>query len=217
MIFELPRIYPITDTRLSGISHVQQVERLIAGGAEIIQLRDKEAPARVLYETALEAVMIARRSHFALIINDRVDIALAVEADGVHLGQHDMPPESAREILGESAVIGYSTHSVRQAAEAMRLPIDYIAIGPIFATKTKDDTEPVVGLEGLRQVRSVVGDMPVVAIGGIDLDNLYAAFEAGANSVAMIGALITPPAQIEKQMRQARSISTNIPRTSPGS
>jgi thiamine-phosphate pyrophosphorylase len=120
-----------------------------------------------------------------------------------------MTPESAREILGKRAVIGLSTHSVRQAGEAMRLPIDYIAIGPLFATKTKQDQEPVVGLEGLRQVRSLVGNMPLVAIGGIDLDSMQAVFEAGADSVAMIGALVTHPAKIEEQMRRALSISTD--------
>src|SRR5262245_61033014 len=148
--FILPRVYALTDVRLSGLSHAEQVELLSDGGATLIQLREKEMPAREFYEQARAAVAVAVRRGVRLIVNDRVDVALAVGADGVHLGQDDMPPEAARALLGPEAVIGYSTHNIEQAIAAIKLPIDYLAIGPIFATTTKTDTAPVLGLEGLR-------------------------------------------------------------------
>jgi thiamine-phosphate pyrophosphorylase len=128
-----------------------------------------------------------------LIINDRIDIALIVGAAGVHLGQDDLSPEAARKLLGRQAIIGYSTHNVDQAISATKLPIDYLAIGPIFSTTTKSDTAPVLGLDGLRSVRRAIGEFPLVAIGGITLNNARAAIEAGADSVAVIRALLYGP------------------------
>ncbi len=126
-----------------------------------------------------------------MIINDRVDIALALGAPGVHLGQDDLPPEAARKLLGDEAIIGYSTHNVAQAIAAANLPIDYIAIGPIFETGTKKNPDPVVGLDGLRAVRDAIGDRALVAIGGITVENAPSVIEAGANSVAVISALLS--------------------------
>ena len=140
-----------------------------------------------------------------VIVNDRVDIALCAGADGVHLGQDDMPPHAARTLLGEKAVLGFSTHSVGQAVEAVRhLPIDYIAIGPIFATTTKENPDPVVGLEGLRQVRSAIGDFPLVAIGGITRRNATEVFAAGANSVAVISDLLGDPDMIATAVEELK-------------
>lgn len=187
----IPRLYPITDTRLAGLSHVEQIKQLIDGGATLIQLRDKQASPSQLYEQAVECVRIAREHDVRMIINDRVDIALAAKAGGVHLGQDDMPPDSARILLGEKAIIGYSTHSVEQARLAADLPIDYIAIGPIFSTSTKEDPDPVVGLDGLKAVKAVVGDLKVVAIGGINDTNIASIFAAGADSAAVIGGLVS--------------------------
>jgi thiamine-phosphate pyrophosphorylase len=136
-----------------------------------------------------------------LIINDRVDMALALNAPGVHLGQDDLPPEAARRLLGDEIVIGYSTHSVAQAQQAAKLPINYLAIGPIFETKTKSDTSPVVGLEGLRRVRDTIGPLPLVAIGGITPTNAREVLEAGADSVAMISGLLANPSQISATLR----------------
>ena len=155
MIHSLPKVYPITDTRLSGLSHVEQVERLAAGGATLIQLRDKSLSPLEFFELAKSAMEFARRRSIRIIINDRSDIALATKADGVHLGQDDLAPEAARRILGPDAIIGFSTHNLEQARHALSLPIDYLAIGPIFATSTKTDTEPTVGLEGLRSVAAI--------------------------------------------------------------
>ena len=196
----LPRIYPITDVRLSGLSHAEQVKRLIAGGALLIQLREKHARARDFYEAAAEAINIARPLGVKIVINDRVDIALALKADGVHLGQDDMPPEMARSILGNNAIIGFSTHSLDQARAASLLPIDYMAFGPIFPTKTKDDPDDTVGLDGLHEVRQAIGDLPIVAIGGINEKNVRVVIDAGADSAAMIASIVSEPAKIASQM-----------------
>jgi thiamine-phosphate pyrophosphorylase len=187
--FRLPRVYPITDTQISGLSHADQVAVFAERGATVVQLREKRATALEFYEQARAALAVAVERGVHLIINDRVDIALAIGALGVHLGQDDLPPEAARRLLGDDAVIGYSTHSVSQAMDAARLPIDYLATGPIFATRTKENPDPVVGLDGVRAVREVVGSLPLVAIGGITPANADEVIHAGADSVAMISGL----------------------------
>jgi thiamine-phosphate pyrophosphorylase len=198
----LPEIYPITDARLSGLSHAEQVARFAAGGATLVQLREKHLSPRDFYQEAREALLVARRRGIRLIINDRVDIALALGADGVHLGQDDLPPQLARRLLGTEAIIGFSTHNLEQAIEAARLPVDYVAIGPIFATSSKEKPEPTVGLEGLRRVRQELGSIPLVAIGGITRENARAVLDAGADAVALIGALLSRPAEIEDRTRE---------------
>ena len=187
--FRLPQVYPITDTQISGLSHADQVALFAERGATVVQLREKRAAALEFYEAAKAALVVAAERGVQLIINDRVDIALAVGASGVHLGQDDLPPEVARRLLGDDAVIGYSTHSVAQALKASTLPIDYLAIGPIFATSTKENPDPVVGLDGLRAVKSAIGSLPLVAIGGIKPINTAEVLEGGADSVAMISGL----------------------------
>ena len=202
MRIELPKIYPITDARLSGLTHAEQVRRLAAGGATLVQVREKHSSPREFYREAEEALRVARELGVRLIVNDRADIALAIGADGVHLGQDDLPPASARELLGERAVIGFSTHNVEQAREAARLPVDYLAIGPIFETSSKENPDPVVGLEGLRRVREIVGQIPLVAIGGISSENLQEVLSAGADSVAVISLLVAgDPSEIEARTR----------------
>jgi thiamine-phosphate diphosphorylase len=208
MPFELPKLYPITDRRLSGLSHAEQVERLCEGGARLVQLREKLLPPRKFYEEVVEALKVARSFGATLMINDRVDVALAVGADGVHLGQDDMPPETARAVLGRRRVLGFSTHSVEQASAAARLPVDYVAIGPVFDTSSKEKPDPVVGLEGVRRVRGAVGsDIKLVAIGGITAETAPSVLEAGADSVAVIGALLnTPdPGEITRRTRDLLS------------
>lgn len=190
MNFSLPRLYPITDVRLSGLSHAEQVEQFAAAGATLIQVREKVASPREFYEAALDAVRVARKWNVKLIINDRVDIALAVAADGVHLGQDDLPPARARALLGEGRIIGYSTHDLKQALGADLLPIDYLAIGPVFQTSTKENPDPVVGLEELVAIRAHVSK-PLVAIGGITLERARSMIDAGANSVAVISDLFS--------------------------
>jgi thiamine-phosphate pyrophosphorylase len=196
--FELPKIYPITDARLSKISHAAQVEKLIKGGAQFIQLREKRASPLEFYKSAESALKLARTRSVKIIINDRVDIALALKADGVHLGQDDLPPAEARKILGDKAIIGFSTHNVEQAIKAVQLPIDYLAIGPIFATKTKENPDVIVGLEGLRKTREATGNFPLVAIGGINSENLREVYKAGADSAAIISSLISDAGKISE-------------------
>lgn len=158
-------------------------------------------PALDFYEQAKAALAVAERRGVKLIINDRVDVALAIGAHGVHLGQDDLPPEAARKLLGAAAILGYSTHNVDQALEAVKLPIDYLAIGPIFHTTSKPDTFPVIGLEGLGAVRRAIGEFPLVAIGGITHANARDAIEAGADSVAVISALLADPNRITETTR----------------
>ena len=202
MAFLLPKVYPITDTDLSGLSHAEQVDRLIAGGATLIQLRDKQAAARDFYREAAAALQIARQHNVRLIINDRVDIALALAADGVHLGQTDMPVEAARRLLGERVIVGISTHNLEQAKLAANMPVDYVAFGPIFKTSTKDNPDPIAGLAALRAVRTIVAAFPVVAIGGITLGNAEEAWRAGADAVSSIAALVSDPSIISENMRE---------------
>ena len=186
----LPRIYPITDRAIAGLSHCEQVRMLAAGGATLVQLREKHLGPRAFFEEALEAVTFAHANNVRIIINDRVDIALAVGADGVHLGQTDLAPSHARKLLGNGAVIGYSTHSVDQAKSALSEGADYLAIGPVFSTGTKDDPDPVVGPEGVSAVRAAIGEVPLVAIGGISEDSVADVLLAGADSVAMVSAIL---------------------------
>jgi len=201
MSLRIPRVYPITDTRLSGLSHAEQVRRLIEGGATLIQLRDKHAAPREFYLEAKAALEVARDHNARLIINDRVDMALGLKADGVHLGQSDMPANAARRLLGSSAIIGLSTHNLTQAALAAEMPVDYIAFGPIFKTGTKKDPDLLTGLEGLRSVRRLI-DMPLVAIGGITLTNATRVFQAGADAVATIAGAVGDPTRISEKMCQ---------------
>lgn len=199
----LPKLYPITDMRLSGLAHAAQIARLCDGGARFVQLREKHLAPREFYREAQAALAVARERGAQLIINDRADIALALQADGVHLGQDDLDPAAARRLLGENFIVGYSTHSIAQAIEAARLPVDYIAIGPIFATQTKENPDPIVGLEGLRQVRdSIKPSIPLVAIGGITETTARAALDAGADSVALISALLAAPDLIARRTRE---------------
>ncbi len=192
--FSLPRLYPITDARLTGLAHAEQVARLCAGGATLIQLRDKHASPRAFYAAAEATLQVARAHGARLIINDRADIALALGADGVHLGQDDLAPAAARRLLGPRAIIGYSTHNLAQAQAAAALPVSYIALGPVFATTTKEQADPVIGLAGLTRIRAALPpDLPLVAIGGITGANAHAVLAAGANAIAVISALLTVP------------------------
>lgn len=193
------RLYPLTDRSLSGLSHAEQVLQLSEGGALLVQLREKVLPPREFYLAAEAAMRVARERGVKIIINDRVDIALALAADGVHLGQGDLSAEAARRILGPGAIIGFSTHDPEQARLAAQMPVDYLAIGPIFATSTKLASHPSVGLNGLRVVRQAVGTIPLVAIGGITLENSQAVLDAGADAIAVVSDLWIPRGQAARQ------------------
>jgi thiamine-phosphate pyrophosphorylase len=209
-MIQLPKLYPITDRLLSGLSHAEQVARLCEGGATLVQLREKHLSPREFYREAEEALKVARSFGARLVVNDRADIALALGADGIHLGQDDMPAGAARVLLGEAAVVGFSTHGVRQASEAAGLPVDYVAIGPVFATSSKEKPDPVVGLEGVRRVRSALGAVPLVAIGGVTAERARAVLEAGADSVAVIGALVANPSDPAEITRRTRAFLAGL-------
>jgi thiamine-phosphate pyrophosphorylase len=200
---KFPKLYAITDARLSGLSHAEQVRRLATGGATFIQLREKHASPREFQREAAEAAAVAHALGVLLVVNDRADIALACGADGLHLGQDDLSPPAARRVVGDNFLIGYSTHNVGQAARAARLPVDYVAIGPVFQTGTKENPDPAVGLEGVERARAAIGPrVPLVAIGGITPENAPAALAAGADSVAAVSALVAVPAGIEQRTRE---------------
>jgi thiamine-phosphate pyrophosphorylase len=185
-------LYPITDQHLSGLSHEGQVVLLGNCGATVIQLREKVDPPMKFFEQAESAMRVAGELGAKIIINDRVDIALAVKAFGVHLGQEDLPPDAARRILGSDAIIGFSTHTLKQARLAAEMPVDYVAIGPIFSTTTKQSANAPVGLDDLARIRACLGAMPLVAIGGITNANIDAVLNAGADVVAVIGDIWVP-------------------------
>jgi len=180
------RLYAITDASFRDC--VRLAEALFAGGARLVQVRNKKAGARE-FLSQVERILSFAPSDGRVIVNDRVDVALLAGAAGVHLGQTDLPPAAARQILGSGRIIGFSTHNLEQAVEADSLPVDYLSVGPVFATSTKDNPDPVVGIEKLAKICRAV-KKPVVAIGGITLDNAKAALSAGAASVAVIRDLL---------------------------
>ena len=206
MKVSLPKVYPITDTEISGLSHLEQVKRLLDGGATLIQLREKRMSARSFYAEADAALRTAQAAGVKLIINDRVDIALALGADGVHLGQTDMPVRAARRLLGNQVLIGFSTHNWNQVLEALTLPIDYLAFGPIYSTTTKLNPDPVAGLCDLARIRAAVGLMPIVAIGGIDRSNAPEVLKSGADSVALVSAILGNPPLIAQKLRDLNDL-----------
>jgi len=189
----IPRLYAIIDpAQASSRSALEVVAALLEAGVRLIQLRDKHASSRQLYAAAQQVAACVRESQGTFIVNDRADIARAVQADGVHVGQEDLPVEGVRRILGPGKWVGYSIHVLEQVREAERSSADYIAWGPIFPTTSKENPDAVVGLEGLRAARQATR-RPLVAIGGITLESARAVIEAGADSVAVIRGLVGAP------------------------
>ena len=192
MSFSFPsRVYPIVDTLNDPRrSHVELAGAVLAAGVPFLQLRVKGESTGRFVETAREVKALADQHRALLIINDRADIAKLVDAAGVHLGQDDLPVAAARQILGPEKIIGLSTHNLPQAEAAARDGIaDYIGFGPIFPTHSKEQPDPVQGLEGLRQVRARV-TLPIVSIGGITTSTSREVLAAGADAVAMIGEIM---------------------------
>lgn len=187
-MLDIPKLYPITDCQLSNCTHEEIVRMMLDGGARLIQLRDKEASAKELLDAARTCLPLTQAAGAKLIINDRVDVALTSGADGIHLGQEDLSVDEAREILGDDKIIGISTHSLEQFRAALETSANYIAVGPVFLTKTKENPDPVVGLELLREAKAIT-DRPLVAIGGITVERAADVIAAGADCVAVISAL----------------------------
>jgi thiamine-phosphate pyrophosphorylase len=182
---QLPPLYPIIDSQISSHPLDFLMAEFAAAGLPWVQLRLKKANSRQFFDEARRFVVLARRHGMTAIVNDRADLAWLAGADGVHLGQQDLAVADARKILGSDRIIGYSTHSLAQAREAERSGADYVAIGPVFATTSKEDPDPVVGLRELREIRRQV-TKPLVAIGGIRVENARILFDVGIDSVAVI-------------------------------
>jgi thiamine-phosphate pyrophosphorylase len=182
--------YFITDCRLSRAGNARDVEQALAAGVRVVQHRDKHADTAVMIEEARTLRRICREALF--LINDRVEVALAVDADGVHLGQEDLHYREARRLLGEQKIIGITVNTVEQALEAASLGADYLGVSPIFATQTKLDAGEPAGLNLLREIRCRVS-LPLIAIGGITLNNAPDVIAAGADSICAISAVVTRP------------------------
>ena len=187
-----PALYAILDPSASPEPAISIATKLAAGGVKLIQLRDKGASAGKLYSQALEYLSVLNPYGARLILNDRPDIAAMSGAGGVHVGQEDLPVEDARAICGADAWVGVSTHNMEQLREAVLTSADYIAVGPIFPTASKQNPDPVVGLDLLRQARQMTRKS-LVAIGGITIESAADVFRAGADSVAVIRDLISAP------------------------
>lgn len=184
------RLCVITDHELGrGLSHVEIAARAVEGGASMIQLRDKVSGPRQLLPEARQIARLCRERGVCFIVNDRLDLALAVDADGVHLGQDDLPPRAARTLLGAGKILGVSTHSLEQAVCAAEAGADYLGIGPIFATVTKAAGYAPQGCDLIQKVRTRI-DLPLVAIGGVTLSNVGEVIAAGAAGAAVISAII---------------------------
>ena len=196
----LPRLYPILDAGCfpDASAMLSAAEELVSAGCTLLQYRNKSGNARHILEHARELKRVTGRAGMPaphmirLIMNDRADLCLAAGFDGLHVGQDDLSPESARRIIGASRRLGVSTHNPEQLAEADKTSADYLAIGPVFATSSKANPDPVVGLEGVRRARELTRK-PLVAIGGITRANARSVIEAGADSVAVISDLLLDP------------------------
>jgi thiamine-phosphate pyrophosphorylase len=189
----LPRLYPVVDSsyRRSTLELIALAKELASAGCTLLQYRNKSGHARMMLEQARELKKHVGHS-VRLIMNDRADLCLASDFDGVHVGQDDLLPESVRKIIGPERWLGVSTHNPEQLREADSTSADYVAIGPVFATSSKDNPDPIVGLEGVRRARELTAK-PLVAIGGITRANAASVLEAGADSVAVISDLSLEP------------------------
>jgi thiamine-phosphate pyrophosphorylase len=189
----LPRLYPILDAGCfpNALGLITAAEELASAGVTLVQYRNKSGNARVMLEQARELKKHLGDS-IRLIMNDRADLALMAEFDGVHVGQDDLSPESVRKVIGPERWLGVSTHHPEQLRDADLTSADYLAIGPVFSTSSKEKPDPVVGLEGVRGARRLT-EKPLVAIGGITRGNAASLIEAGADSVAVISDLLRDP------------------------
>jgi thiamine-phosphate pyrophosphorylase len=186
---KIGKLHVLTDTVLqTTYSHLELAGLAIAGGADTIQFRQKEGSTREMIRAAEEMKGLCRRAHVTFLVNDRVDVAIAAQADGVHLGQSDFPIPLARKLLGDEAVIGGSAENLEEARKCLAEGADYVGFGPVYATASKKDTGPASGLGLLGQVVKEI-PLPIIAIGGITADNISLVMEAGAYGIAVISAV----------------------------
>jgi thiamine-phosphate pyrophosphorylase len=183
-------LYLVTDRGLArGRSNIEIVTAAVRGGTTVVQLREKDCSTREFIDQGLAIKEFLKDRGVPLIINDRMDVAQAIKADGVHLGQTDMPLVLAKKILGDSMLIGISAESLQDAVEAEKGGADYLGVSPIYATPTKTDTAPALGLEGLRQIRKAV-NLPLVGIGGLNTETAADVIRNGADGVAVVSAIV---------------------------
>jgi thiamine-phosphate pyrophosphorylase len=212
-----PALYAILDAgpNLTIESVVSLAERLADAGVGLIQYRDKRGTAQKIFEVSTSLVASLGRRGVRVIVNDRADIAAMVGAGGVHVGQEDLPAEDARRVCGKSLWVGVSTHNTEQLRAADRTSADYIAVGPIFPTGTKENPDPVVGIDFLRAARKLTRK-PLVAIGGITVESASEVYAAGADSIAVIGDLMLArdPAQRAREYLAIAERVRNTQRTS---
>ncbi len=198
-------LYVITDEKLShGLRHDEIARKAVSGGADVVQLRDKELSAKDLYDVAIKIRSITSSTETMFIVNDRMDVALASKADGVHLGQDDIPLSAARMLAPRDFIIGVSVSNIEEAIRAEGFGADYVALGPIFPTSSKNDAGPGVGLDSLRDMRAAVS-IPLVAIGGIGASDINDVIMAGADGIAVISAVVSQP-DIALAARSLRSL-----------
>lgn len=198
--------YFITDSRISRAGTLADVKNAVAAGVKTVQYRDKEASTQEMYALALKLRKICRNVVF--LINDRVDIALAVGADGVHLGQYDLPYAAARKLLGKKKIIGLTVHDLRQARQAEAIGADYLGVSPIFFTRTKQDAGRSVGVGLIRQIKKSV-DIPVIAIGGINISNAASVVDAGADGLSAISAVVAYP-DMKRRIREFQRLFRTV-------
>ncbi len=186
---KIGRLHVLTDTLLqSRFSHVQLAEMAIAGGADTIQFRHKEGSTREMIEMATQMKRACADKNVAFIVNDRIDIAIAAQADGVHLGQDDFPIPLARKLLGNDRMIGGSAATLEEARKCLADGADYVGFGPVFPTGSKGDAGPVTGIEALKMIVEVI-PLPIIAIGGVDEGNTAGVMRSGAHGIAVISAV----------------------------
>lgn len=185
----LPRLYVILDAALLTVPETECAEKLAAAGVRLLQYRNKRASARELFESSKRLSSLLIPQGVTFVVNDRADVAMAAEAGGVHVGQEDLGAEAARSVIGDGKLLGVSTHNLEQFRQAADTSADYVAVGPVFSTSTKANPDPVVGIELIRQVRSLT-NKPIVAIGGITLERAAEVMRAGADCVAVISDIL---------------------------
>jgi thiamine-phosphate pyrophosphorylase len=207
MRFVPPRLYVILDAALVPGSPLEFARELCRARVRLLQYRNKTAPARELLGTARELVSVLRPAGVSLIVNDRADIAALAGAEGVHVGQEDLDVEHVRRIAGAQRWVGVSTHNLEQFRAAAASSSDYIAVGPVFATSSKANPDPVVGTQFIRQVRAM-SDKPIVAIGGITLERAPSVIAAGADSVAVMSDILRAADPPERVRRYLEALGT---------
>ncbi len=204
-------LYLVTDRSLSlGRPLETVVEEAVRGGVTMVQLREKDASTLDFYNLAMKLKSILKSYNVPLIINDRLDIALACDAGGLHIGQSDMPYSVARKLLGKDKIIGLSVESIQDTIDANNLDVDYIGISPVFGTQTKTDTAPALGLEGIGEITRISGH-PSVGIGGINLTNAQDIIQAGADGISVVSAIMSAPdpQQSARQLKEIINKSKN--------